>query len=263
VWLSTATWQGGDCDWQAVLWRAVKVWCARAQALSRGCERATFVELDPWVTQRCLQPNIDACELRGGASVVTTVRLRICSFLYNALYSYAVSLEGGLQPAKPADAAGSFRWLRIQAAVLPCAAARRMLSPRAHRSPCNVPMPDVRSLQRVFDFHNAGPRTLLQKAEAFLGAGGGGAQLRRHDVSSGQAIIFSMTPAAESGGVSGAGGGGAGVRRRPLRLHIRVPALPPGVLPRAVPAAGGAHVLLKIVLNPRPSALVPCPAVQE
>lgn len=46
------------------------------QALSRGCERATFVELDPWVTQRCLQPNIESCELRGGASVVTTVRPR-------------------------------------------------------------------------------------------------------------------------------------------------------------------------------------------
>ena len=63
----------------------------RAQALSRGCERATFVELDPWVTQRCLQPNIDACELRGGASVVTTVRPP-ASFRNLTLYMFSVSM---------------------------------------------------------------------------------------------------------------------------------------------------------------------------
>ena len=89
--VSAALWRGPTCGWRAVPdeWRWMMIILrnllrsgshltashnCRAQALSRGCERATFVELDPWVTQRCLQPNIDACELRGGASVVTTVR---------------------------------------------------------------------------------------------------------------------------------------------------------------------------------------------
>ena len=44
-----------------------------AQALSRGCGGATFIELDPWVVRSCLQPNITACGMDAAATIMNTV----------------------------------------------------------------------------------------------------------------------------------------------------------------------------------------------
>lgn len=42
------------------------------EAISRGCVSASFIELDPWVTKSCLQPNIAACGVEASANVFTT-----------------------------------------------------------------------------------------------------------------------------------------------------------------------------------------------
>lgn len=48
------------------------------EALSRGAGEAHFVELDPWVVEKCLKPNLETCKLASSAAVHTGVRACTC-----------------------------------------------------------------------------------------------------------------------------------------------------------------------------------------
>ena len=49
------------------------------EALSRGCSQASFVELDSWVVDKVLEPNLESCGMLQNASIHCMVRLHTMS----------------------------------------------------------------------------------------------------------------------------------------------------------------------------------------